>query len=147
MDPATRRMVSRSPRVLENHRRRQAGSAPEGAAEDLDEELFLHQVEIRTDPSADLSAIFEQLVAARRVANESAAATGSTLIASGTAPIGGEDPDTTHDLRYQRIVETFGDVAHWAPPAACTCTWRWSHPRRGSSRSTASPRGCRSCWR
>jgi carboxylate-amine ligase len=104
VDPTTREAVSRSHRVLDAHE-----AQPDD--EDLDHELFRHQVEIRTEPAHRLSTIREQLVAARRAAGEAAAATGSALIASGTAPIGGDDPRTTRTDRYRRMVERYGEVA------------------------------------
>jgi carboxylate-amine ligase len=104
VDPATREVVSRSPHVLDEHDAR-------ADDEELDHELFRHQVEIRTDPTHRVSEIREQLVAARRAAGEAAGATGSALIASGTAPIGGDDPRTTRTDRYRRMVSRYGEVA------------------------------------
>jgi carboxylate-amine ligase len=105
VDPATREIASRSQQLLERH------DEGDGDDEDLDQELFRHQVEIRTDPVRDLSEIREQLVAARRAAGEAATAVDIAMVASGTAPLGGEDPRTTRSDRYRRMVERYGEVA------------------------------------
>jgi carboxylate-amine ligase len=105
VDPVTREIASRSQQVLEAHEQGDEGD------EDLDQELFRHQVEIRTEPAHELSEIREQLVAARRAAGEAAAASDIALIASGTAPLGGEDARATRNDRYRRMVEKYGEVA------------------------------------
>ena len=114
VDPATREMAARSPEVLEQHETQTGEATDRGPGQDgdeLDHELFMHQVEIRTEPARQLSSIRAQLVDARRAAGEAAAATGTGLIAAGTAPLGGEDPRTTRTDRYRRMVQTFGEVA------------------------------------
>ncbi len=113
VDPGSSTVTSRAREVLQEHGERQRG--PRGAArapdQELDQELFRHQLEIRTAPTTSIDDLVEQLVAARRSAGEAAAARGLGVAASGTVPVGVDEPRVTPDQRYRDMVETFGDVA------------------------------------
>lgn len=110
VDPATRLAVPRAAQVRKAHEE-QRGDGPRDAADDLDQELFRHQVETRTDPSTDVAVLREQLLRARRTAANAAAAAELALIATGTPPMPVEHPRVTPDDRYLDILGTFGEIA------------------------------------
>jgi carboxylate-amine ligase len=102
VDPRTRLAVPRSQQVVR---------------EDLDQELFLHQVETNTDATTDLAELAAQVRAARRTAGEAASAHGLAVVACGAEPLRGPSSRVTPDDRYEDLLERFGDVAR----AAGTC--------------------------
>ena len=57
VDPATRELGSRSAQVLKEFREHGPGREPAVADDELDSELFRHQLEIRTEPETDLAEI------------------------------------------------------------------------------------------
>jgi carboxylate-amine ligase len=111
VDPETRAVSSRSAAVLKANREHGSGRDPQVSSDELDQELFLHQIETRTDPATDLDDIAGQLVAARRTAGEAARAAGLGVIASGIVPVAGGEPQVSPNDRYRAMVETFGDTA------------------------------------
>lgn len=111
-DPATRLVVPAAPTVLKEFREHGAGRRPARAATDqLDQELFRHQLETRTDPTSDAEEALSQLVAARRTAGEAARAAGLAAGACGAVPLGGEQAVVTHNDRYLAMVDRFGEIA------------------------------------
>lgn len=116
LDPRTREVAPAAQRVLKEFRERGRGRGhsrghARAATDELDQELFRHQLEIRTDPACDADDLHAQLVAARRTAGEAAAAAGLALGACGTVPLGGEEAAVSPNDRYRDMVDTFGDVA------------------------------------
>jgi glutamate---cysteine ligase / carboxylate-amine ligase len=111
VDPETREPGSRSPQVLKEFREHGAGREEGVADDDLDRELFRHQVEIRTAPEADLAETRAQLLASRRHAAESAGSADLVIVASGIVPCGGLPLQVSDDDRYLRMVEIFGRIA------------------------------------
>ncbi len=111
VDPDTRTVSSRAVEVLKEHREHGAGRQPAVASDELDKELFGHQLETRTDPVDDVTRIGEQLVAARRAAGEAARALGLAVIACGVVPVATEDPKVSPNDRYRDMVEIFGETA------------------------------------
>jgi carboxylate-amine ligase len=110
IDPETRAVSARSAEVLKANREHGSGRNPHASTDELDQELFLHMIETRTDPTTDLADIVRQLVAARRTAGEAATTAGLGVIASGVAPLEGE-PQVSPNERYHAMVETFGETA------------------------------------
>ena len=115
VDPETRQVSSRSHEVLKEFREHGAGRdnpfRATVATDELDQELFLHQIETRTDPTRDVQDALAQVVAARRTAGEAARAADLALIACGVVPMDGFEPVVTRNDRYQDMVDTFGQVA------------------------------------
>jgi len=103
VDPATRSVTSRAVEVLEEDSER--------GSDDLDQELFRHQVELRTEPTSDVDELLRQVVTARRGAGEAAAARGLAVAACAAIPLGVDEPVVTDDDRYRDMVERFGGVA------------------------------------
>lgn len=112
IDPETRAAAPRSQQVLKF-----AAEHRLAAHEQLDHELFRHQLETRTPPATDLGALRSDLVAARRAAAEAAAGVGLVTAATGAVPLPSGDPRTTRNDRYLAMVETFGEVAR--PGGTC----------------------------
>lgn len=111
VDPETGVSVAGAPRVLKQHREHGRGKSGVGPATDaLDQELFQHQLETRTDPTRDAADAVAQLATARRTAGEAARAVGLATIASGFDPLGGDRTVVTHNDRYQDMVDTFGAI-------------------------------------
>jgi carboxylate-amine ligase len=115
VDPATRKVSSRSHEVLKEFHEHGPGRdrryRATVATDELEQELFLHQVETRTDPTTDLSDALAQVVAARRTAGEAARAADLALIACGVVPMAGFEPVVTRNDRYQDMIGTFGAIA------------------------------------
>ena len=124
IDPDTRTISPRSNEVVRAARDDGAGEEerpgrPHPATDELDQELFLHQVETQTDPATSLEDIERQLVAGRRTAGTAAAAAGLKVVASGIVPIGGDDPQVSPNDRYRDMVDTFGETARTGQTCGC----------------------------
>lgn len=116
VDPRTREVVPAAQQVLKRfreHGRGREAARTEGraATDDVDQELFRHQLETRTDPTRDLADAHDQLVRARRTAGEAARATGLATAACGMVPLGGEQSAVSPNDRYRAMVDAYGDVA------------------------------------
>ncbi|WP_127480446.1 carboxylate-amine ligase [Nocardioides pantholopis] len=112
VDPRTRRASARAPQVLKAFREHGPGRRVATAATDeIDQELFRHQLEVRTDPSADAAALHAQVIAARRTAGGAAEAVDLALAACGIVPAGYEEVAVSPRDRYRDMVDTFGEVA------------------------------------
>jgi carboxylate-amine ligase len=110
--PETREAVPAAPQVIKRFHEHGPGREPAGGASDeLDHELFRHQLEIRTDPTTDAGDAFAQLVAARRNAGMAARAAGLAIGVSGIAPLGTDQSLVSADDRYLDMLHTFGEVA------------------------------------
>lgn len=113
VDPETREVSPRSHLVLEQ--------VPAGAtgpeADDLDHELFRHQLETRTPPVAGLADLREHLVHARRFASEAAARVRLVTAACGTVPLESGEPRVTRDDRYLDMVDRYAEIAR--PGGTC----------------------------
>jgi carboxylate-amine ligase len=115
LDPTTRQVSSRSHEVIKRFREhgsgRDLGARATVATDELDQELFLHQIETRTDPTVDLRNALAQVVAARRTAGEAARDADLAVVACGVVPMDGFEPVVTRNDRYQDMVEMFGAIA------------------------------------
>ena len=101
IDPRTRRLAPVSDGAVHSTR---------AAEDDLDQELFLQQLEIRTRPHTDLAALRWDLVEERRLAADAAESVGAQLAAVGTPVLPHEDGRTTPKQRYVTMLETFGKI-------------------------------------
>lgn len=111
-DPATREVEAAAPAVLKQfHEHGHGRHPPRAATDELDHELFRHQLETRTDPETDLDAVLAQLVAGRRTAGEAARAAGLRVGACGIVPLGGARSVVTPNDRYRDMVDSYGEVA------------------------------------
>lgn len=110
VDPATRQLSPRSQQVL-----RSAGGEPRPhPEEELDKELFRHQLETRTAPLAELADVRTHLVRQRRAAAEAAERAGVLTAAAATCPIASGEPKISRDDRYLAMLATYGETARVA---------------------------------
>lgn len=132
-DPTSREVAAAAPALLKEFHEHGDGRRRTGrAVEDLDRELFRHQLETQTDPETDLDAVLAQVVAARRTAGEAARAAGFRIGACGMVPSGGPVATVTADDRYRAMVEALARSPATAAPVRCTCIPPSPPPRRGS---------------
>jgi carboxylate-amine ligase len=113
VDPGTRQVAPRSDHVLAQL----TDDDPRPEAEELDHELFRHQLETRTPPMTGLDELREHLVSTRRLAAEAADRAGLAVVASGTIPVDSGEARVTQDDRYLDMVERYGAVAR--PAGTC----------------------------
>lgn len=111
VDPATRCVTSRAAEVLKTFHEHGRGRRAAVATDHLDQELFRHQLETRTDPTASIGDALAQVVDARRTAGEAADAAGLAVVACGIVPTRIDELVVSPDDRYRAIVDTFGEVA------------------------------------
>ena len=112
LDPSTRDVAPAAHTVLKEFREHGRGRVqPRAATDEVDQELFRHQLETRTDPTRDLGDAFAQLVRARRTAGEAARAVGLATAACGMVPLGGDQAVVTPNDRYRDMLDRYGDVA------------------------------------
>lgn len=113
VDPSTRQTGSRSPQVLKQFREHGPGRDPAVADDDLDREIFRHQVETRTSPVEDLAEARDQILTARRWAAEAADSADLAIVASGVLPYGQLPLQVSESDRYHRMLATYGRVARY----------------------------------
>lgn len=111
VDPATRLVTARAPHVLKEFHEHGRGLRAAVATDELDQELFRHQLEIRTDPTTSLEDSLTQIRDARRTAGEAAAAADLGIAASGIVPTAVDRVVVSPNDRYRDMVDTFGEVA------------------------------------
>lgn len=111
IDPETRKASPQSHRVLELRDEREPG------ADDLDGELFRHQLETRTPPVHDLDDLRSHLLHGRRSAADAAARLGLATAASGTSPLESGEPQVTRNDRYLDMLGRYGEIAR--PGGTC----------------------------
>lgn len=114
--PTTGRLRAVSHVAVAAHRQRvtvgavSADASEAGPVSDIDQELFLQQLETATAPCYGSDELRRSLLACRREAAESAAAAGAALVAVGTPVMDSGDDEVTPKPRYQRIVSEFGEI-------------------------------------
>lgn len=111
VDPQTRRITAGSAQVLKSFREHGRGRHASVATDELDQELFRHQLETRTDPTASTEDALAQVRDARRTAGEAAAAADLAIAACGIAPTPLDQVVVSPNDRYRAMLETFGEVA------------------------------------
>ncbi|MET0930803.1 MAG: glutamate--cysteine ligase [Aeromicrobium sp.] len=100
VDPRTRLLVPASDRAVD---------APESHG-DVEQELFLEQVETSSSPHLHMADLVGDLRAARRTAIAAAASTGAVLAAMPTAVLAVDDARVTPKARYERMMTRFGEI-------------------------------------
>jgi carboxylate-amine ligase len=105
VDPRTRLLLPASERAVH------AASGDE----EVEQELFLQQVEIQSDPHDRMTDLLPDLQASRRTALDAAEAVGARLAAMPVAVLADDDEGVvTPKQRYQRMVTRFGRVGERA---------------------------------
>jgi glutamate---cysteine ligase / carboxylate-amine ligase len=112
VNPDTSELASVSHRAMAAYHERFQGSAGGGEhdLDQLEQELFLQQLETATPPRIDLSDLRDDVKRCRRAAIVAADAAGARVVASGTPVIGRSDLKVTPKSRYERIVHDFGEI-------------------------------------
>jgi carboxylate-amine ligase len=110
IDPTTRSVTSRARQVVREHDERRR-NAPRRASDELDKELFRHQLEIRTDPTHEIDDIVDEVVAGRRTAGEAAELLELAVAVCATVPLAMEEPVISDNDRYRDMAEAFGQIA------------------------------------
>jgi glutamate---cysteine ligase / carboxylate-amine ligase len=113
VNPDTCELESVSHRAIAAYQdERLQGSAGTGEHEldQLEQELFLQQLETATPPRVELGEVRNEVQRCRRTAIAAADAAGARVVASGTPVIGRPDLKVTPKSRYERIVQDFGEI-------------------------------------
>jgi len=111
VDPETGQMSPRARQVIKEFHEHRGRVRPTVATDELDHELFRHQLEVRTDPTTDLDDAAAQVADARRTAGQAAEATGLAAVACGIVPRGETAVVVSPNDRYRDMVAVFGEVA------------------------------------
>ena len=111
IDPITRSVTARARDVVRENDEHGRGTSPRSASDELDKELFRHQLEIRTDPTRDVDDTVAQIVAGRRTAGEAAAVLELAVAVCASVPLAREEPVVSDNARYRDMAEAFGQVA------------------------------------
>jgi carboxylate-amine ligase len=93
-----------------------AGSAvlANETAEEVEQELFLQQIETSTPPCEKADDLVAGVVAGRRAVGRAAAAAGARAVAVATPVLPEQDEDFTPKPRYRRIQQEYGELARQA---------------------------------
>ena len=83
-------------------------------AEEVEQELFLQQIETSTPPCEKADDLVAGIVAGRRAVGRAAAAAGARAVAVGTPVLAEDDEDFTPKSRYRRIQHEYGEMARQA---------------------------------
>lgn len=88
-----------------------ADEAVSDQPEELEQELFLQQIEVNSEPTTDLTELRAHLVAGRERASRAAMAAGAAVLAVPTPLFSeGFHDDVTPKPRYRRMLELYGEV-------------------------------------
>jgi carboxylate-amine ligase len=104
VDPATRRPVATSDQAVD----------AADSDDEVEQELFLQQVETQSAPHHDLADLFADLASARRKASEAAEDAGALLAAVPTPVLPHDQGDVTPKPRYERMVRRYGEIGRRA---------------------------------
>ncbi len=83
-------------------------------AEEVEQELFLQQIETSTPPCEKAEDLVAGIVAGRRAVGRAAAAAGARAVAVATPVLAEDDEDFTPKSRYRRIQQEYGELARQA---------------------------------
>jgi glutamate---cysteine ligase / carboxylate-amine ligase len=118
VDPDTGRLAEVSQRALQAHSAEVDGVPAAGKrSTDVEQELFLQQIETASVPCKSLDELREDVLRCRRSAGEAALAAGAAAVAVGGPVLDQNHFTVTPKPRYQRIVDSFGEVGRQA--SAC----------------------------
>jgi carboxylate-amine ligase len=110
LEPVSHRAMSAYRDALGPNEGDNEGGDPEADQDELEQELFLEQLETASPPRLRLDDVEAEVRRCRRAASEAAAAAGARVVAVGTPVIGGSALTVTRKSRYERIVHEFGEI-------------------------------------
>lgn len=115
IDPATGRLSEVSQRAMQSHLAEAGGNADAvKRPADVEQELFLQQIETTSAPCETLDEIRVEVQRCRRSAGEAARAAEAAAVAVGGPVLDETDFTVTPKPRYQLIVDSFGEVGRQA---------------------------------
>ncbi len=109
VDPQTFHILPISARAM------QADERGGDQSEELEQELFLQQIEVNTEPSNSLDELREHLVAGRERAVAAAEGAGAAVLAMPTPLFAGHEGELTPKPRYQQMHDLYGAVGKRGP--------------------------------
>ena len=109
VDPETYHIRPVSARAME------ADEREDDQPEELEQELFLQQIEVNTEPAHPLSELRAHLAAGRERVVSAAEKAGAAVIAMPTPLFGGHEGDVTPKPRYQEMLDMYGAVGKRGP--------------------------------
>lgn len=98
VDPRTRHLLARSAQAVDS------------SDDEVEQELFLEQVETQTEPHRSMTDLLADLRASRQVAAAAAHDVGARIAAVPTPVMADVEGSVTHKPRYERMVARFGQV-------------------------------------
>jgi glutamate---cysteine ligase / carboxylate-amine ligase len=110
VDPKTCLLLPVSARALRADEREK-----DDQPEELEQELFLEQIEINTEPAHPLTELRAHLAAGRIRAVSAAENAGAAVIAMPTPLFAGREGDVTPKPRYQQMLDMYGEVGKRGP--------------------------------
>jgi len=109
VDPQTYHILPVSSRAMK------ADEREDDQPEELEQELFLQQIEVNSEPTHSLSELRAHLVAGRERAAKAAESAGAAVIAVPTPLFAGHEGDVTPKPRYQEMLDMYGEVGKRGP--------------------------------
>ncbi len=109
VDPQTFHILPVSARAM------QADERGGDQSQELEQELFLQQIEVNTEPSNSLDELRSHLVAGRERAVAAAEGAGAAVLAMPTPLFAGHEGDLTPKPRYQQMLDLYGAVGKRGP--------------------------------
>jgi carboxylate-amine ligase len=115
VDPETRRLSPLAVRAVRAHEGGAADADPgDGSVAEVENELFLQQIETASPPSDSADEVREHLRRGRRAVGEAAVAAGARAVAMPTPVLADPDERFTPKPRYERIAADYGELARQA---------------------------------
>jgi carboxylate-amine ligase len=115
VDPATGELTAVSQKAVRAHEQGSTQAAVGVGVDpdepDVEQELFLQQIETATVPCESLDDLLEELRRGRRAVGQAAGAAGAAAVAMPTPVLIDPDQKVTPKPRYQRIYEEFGEIS------------------------------------
>ncbi len=114
VDPDTGQLTAVSERAVRAHQGASVGVVPDGALDDsaeVEQELYLQQIETSTPPCSDASALADGLRRGRKAVGTAAARAGAQAVAMPTPVLIDATERITPKPRYRRIYGEYGELA------------------------------------
>jgi carboxylate-amine ligase len=109
VDPQTCHILPVSARAM------RADEREDDQREELEQELFLQQIEVNTEPSHSIDELRAHLVAGRERAAAAARGAGAAVLAAPAPLFPGREGQVTPKPRYQQMLDLYGEVGRRGP--------------------------------
>jgi glutamate---cysteine ligase / carboxylate-amine ligase len=119
VDPGTGALQAVSEHAVRAHREhvddpRRAAATSGGSVDDVEQELYLEQIETATSPSTSADGVRSELRRCRRAAAEAVKSAGAAIVAVGAPVLAEAEGRVTPKARYRRIVADYGETGQQA---------------------------------